>query len=199
MSPEHVHGESLDARADVWALAVVAFETLTGTLPFAAETTHETLRRIAMFESVRVRTVRPDATPALEAFFARAFARRIEDRFQTADELARAFADALAPPPIVVPRKRNRIRVAAIATLCALVVGAVAMLAMHSSSDAPARVASAPVHHIEPVVPAIVAPEAVPRAPQIAPREEVPAEPARKPVTNELRPQKPNVDPSSIF
>jgi len=199
MSPEHVQGDPLDARADVWSLAVVAFESLTDTLPFAADTTPATLRRIAMFESTPVRTLRPDATPAVEAFFARAFARRIEDRFQTAEELARAFAEALAPRPASrASPSRNRVRAAAVAGACAFAVGAIALLvARGSSPDVPASVAEA--RQAEPIASAIPSPQPS-SVPQIVPLEETPAAVPPKPqVTKETQRPKPYVDPSSIF
>lgn len=196
MSPEHVHGDPLDARADVWSLAVVAFEVLTGELPFAADTTPATLKRIAMFESTPIRKLRRDATPAVEAFFARAFARRIEDRFQTAEELARAFAKALAPPAIAAP-KRDRKRLAAMAAVTAIAIGAGAMFVARSpSSPAPARAQ----HEAKPVAPVVRAPpvetKALEPAPPPLPTPSVQLPKAKPPATT--RP-KPEIDPSSIF
>jgi serine/threonine protein kinase len=89
MSPEHVMGDAIDARADVWSLAVVAFELVTGTSPFGADSVDATLRKIIAFDPA-------PAPEKLAAFFRRAFARDIDARFQNAQELARAFAVAVA-------------------------------------------------------------------------------------------------------
>jgi serine/threonine-protein kinase len=194
MSPEHVHGDPLDARADVWSLAVLAFEVLTGELPFAADTTAATLRRIAMFESTSIRSIRKDATPSLEAFFAHAFARRIEDRFQTAEELACAFAAALAPPPVIAP-KRDRKRWLAIAALGSIAIGGGAVLvARPSSSNVPAHVAETPIHEAAPVTPA---PPPAETKQLEAPQPPAPVQSKAKPALS--KPAKPVVDPSSIF
>jgi serine/threonine-protein kinase len=204
MSPEHALGDPLDARADVWSLAVVAFEALTGALPFAGETIAATLGRITSIEPTPLRDVFAGATPALEAFFARAFANNIDDRFQNATELARAFSAAVAPRP---PRgvRRHRLRFAAIAAACSATLSAGAMLVARSSSSNVAPVGEARV-----LAATIVAPT---QAPPVETRLETPpptsptptrtptppptSKPAStaKPVTK----AKPIVDPSSIF
>jgi serine/threonine-protein kinase len=205
MSPESALGETLDARADTWSLAVVAYEALTGVLPFEAPTTESMLRRIADVEPTPLGEVFARTTPSLEAFFARAFAPRIEDRFQTASELASAFASAVATRSVPAPRaprfslgaviRRDRARFVAIAAVCAAAIGAGAMLALHSSSSSVTPVAQThapapPVSYVASV-----------RAPPVATQIETPAppplmQPKAKPIVAK---PKPNVDPSSIF
>lgn len=95
MSPEQARGGSVDRRTDVWALGVVAWETLTGKRLFRRETEMETLFAVASDE------VPPPSrhAPELEAFDAavlRCLQRDPEARFQTARELGRALTSAAA-------------------------------------------------------------------------------------------------------
>jgi serine/threonine protein kinase len=95
MSPEQALGlSSLDQRCDVWALAVVAYESLTGALPYDADPPEKWLEEVQSGAYARLLDRRPDLPHALEAFFERAFAPRIEDRFRTAAALADAFERA---------------------------------------------------------------------------------------------------------
>ncbi len=189
MSPEHSLGDPLDARADVWSLAVVAFEALTGVAPFAAETTEATLRRITSVEPTPLRDVFAGATPPLDAFFARAFSKRIEDRFRTAAELASAFARAVAPRS---PHHRHRrLRVAAIAAVGSAVVCAGAILLLSRSSSNVPLVAEARVvatSHVASV-----------QSPPAETSLESPRPPPRPKAKTVVTKTKPNVDPSSIF
>jgi eukaryotic-like serine/threonine-protein kinase len=103
MSPEQARGlPSLDHRCDLWALAVSAYEALTGEVPFEGQTLSDMFIQICAFRWVPIRQRRPDLSPAIEAFFARAFAPDLAARFASADELADAFAAAaaMAPPSV---------------------------------------------------------------------------------------------------
>ena len=92
MSPEQARGlDSLDYRCDLWALSVVAYEALAKKIPFEGETVEDIFLSICTFRVVPVLARRPDLPPAIEAFFARAFAPKLEDRFNTAMELSDAF------------------------------------------------------------------------------------------------------------
>jgi serine/threonine-protein kinase len=113
MSPEQAMAESPDQRTDVWSLAVVAFEALAGVAPFFAKDADESILRICNFQATPLRKVMPEASEELENVFKRAFASRIEDRFQSATSFAGTLAAALPtpsrrladtpPPPLEAP------------------------------------------------------------------------------------------------
>lgn len=109
MSPEQARGKPIDHRADVWALAVIAYHMLTGEFPFDGDSGEELFARLCRIEPTPIRARLPDAPAILHDFFARAFANRVEDRFQSAISLAGAFEQleplaagaklSLPPPP----------------------------------------------------------------------------------------------------
>ncbi len=100
MSPEQARGLStLDHRCDLWALAVVAYEALTGALPYDGETTADLLVNVCSAEPLPIAHFRPDLPVELDELFSRAFAAQVSDRFQDATSLAAAFA-AIADPAI---------------------------------------------------------------------------------------------------
>ncbi len=97
LSPEQARGEAwLDARCDLWALATIAYEALTNELPVSGCTPDELYKSAWMGATVPIRQRRPDLPRAIEAFFERAFAQDINERFATAQELFRGFDDACA-------------------------------------------------------------------------------------------------------
>jgi serine/threonine-protein kinase len=98
MSPEQAMAESPDQRADVWSLAVVAFEALAGVAPFFANDADETILRICNFQATPLRKVMPEASEELEGIFKRAFSSRMDERFQSAIAFAGALAAALPAP-----------------------------------------------------------------------------------------------------
>ncbi len=98
MSPEHARGMPVDARCDVWALSVLAYELLSGTLPFDAPTLEDTFLRICTFDVTPIRA-HVDVSPAVEAFFVKAFSKLIDARFQTPYELALHLGRALEATP----------------------------------------------------------------------------------------------------
>lgn len=93
MSPEQALGlDTIDHRCDVWALAVLIYEALTKRLPFEGESIQDVLIGIGIGRLTPIREHRPDLPEAIDAFYAKAFAEKIDDRFATATELATAFA-----------------------------------------------------------------------------------------------------------
>jgi serine/threonine-protein kinase len=98
MSPEQAFGGKIDARCDLWSLATLAYETLTGELPMPGFNVEELMASLQERRIVPVHERDPSLPAGLAAFFQRAFAPEIEVRFASASELARAFGQALLPP-----------------------------------------------------------------------------------------------------
>jgi serine/threonine-protein kinase len=87
---------TIDHRADLWALSVIAFECLTGRFPFEAPTMLELLGRITADAPPVPSVIVPDLPPEVDGWWARAVSRSIDARFQSARELALAFGGALS-------------------------------------------------------------------------------------------------------
>jgi serine/threonine protein kinase len=101
MSPEQLAGEEVDARSDTYSLALVAFNMLTGDLPFPSVST-ATLARMRLTERPRALA---DAAPDVpwpddvQAVMNRALERKPEARFASTREFARALHAAIAMMP----------------------------------------------------------------------------------------------------
>jgi len=104
MAPEQVRGDALDARADLYAAAMVFYEMLCGATPFDTPDRDEMAVRTAQIEDAPppVSTTLPGLPPALDVVLARALAKDARHRFPTAVELGDALCEALgvAPGPI---------------------------------------------------------------------------------------------------
>ncbi len=95
MSPEQAQGsKQLDGRTDLWALGAIAFECLTGALPFDGEALGELIVKICTTSPPVPSTLAP-LPPAFDAWFAKALARDRTERFQTAKELSDGLRVAL--------------------------------------------------------------------------------------------------------
>jgi CheY-like chemotaxis protein len=92
MSPEQLRSARPDARCDVWALGVIAYRLLTGEMPFAGATLADLIVGICTDPFPPATERAPELPAAADAFFERALAKDPAQRFQTARELASAFA-----------------------------------------------------------------------------------------------------------
>src|SRR5581483_201007 len=94
MSPEQAWGKAIDRRSDIFALASVLFEMLTGRQLFTGDS------EISILEQVREARVEPpskfndEVTPEIDRIVVKALAKEPENRYQTAAEMARDL-DAL--------------------------------------------------------------------------------------------------------
>jgi len=95
MSPEQTKGEPVDARSDLWSVAVVAYLMLTGSQPFGGKHIGQVIAAICTGDAQPPSRLVPDLPPELDVFFARALARSAADRFASAAALVDAFSAAI--------------------------------------------------------------------------------------------------------
>ena len=96
VAPEQIAGGRVDGRADVYSLACVAFETLTGVPPFGRETRLATMFAHANDPRPRASRARAGLGPSVDRVLARALAVDPARRHQTATEFADELERALA-------------------------------------------------------------------------------------------------------
>jgi formylglycine-generating enzyme required for sulfatase activity/tRNA A-37 threonylcarbamoyl transferase component Bud32/dienelactone hydrolase len=96
MAPEQAAGDRVDARADIWALGVIAYELLAGRLPFQGVHAAGLLHAIQYDTPIDVKTLRPDVPAPLRAAVKQALEKRPADRLQTADAFAAALGASRA-------------------------------------------------------------------------------------------------------
>ena len=103
MSPEQATGRKLvDARTDIWALSVIAFECITGSRPFDDENLGSLLLQICS-EAAPVPSSRAVVPEGFDQWFARGTSKNPEERFasarEAAAELSRIALGAAGPRP----------------------------------------------------------------------------------------------------
>jgi serine/threonine protein kinase len=107
MSPEVARGQPPDCRSDVYALAVMVFEMLTGSRPYAANSTAELLRATVEAPVPAARDRCAEVPRGLDAALYRGFAKNPAHRYQTVLELLWALAPVLDVKPRRLPRRRR--------------------------------------------------------------------------------------------
>lgn len=88
MSPEQVLNLPIDGRSDIYSLGVVLYQLVTGKLPLNIRTPESAVYAHQYESIVAPRMVHAGVPPAIEAVIIRALARRPENRYQSAEELA---------------------------------------------------------------------------------------------------------------
>jgi hypothetical protein len=96
MSPEQATGEPIDHRADLFSLGSVLYTMTSGRPPFRAPTTLAVLKRVAEDTPRPIPEIIPEVPPWLCDMIARLHAKKPEDRFATARDVADLLARCLA-------------------------------------------------------------------------------------------------------
>jgi len=192
MSPELVKGDTLDARSDQYSLGVIAWQALTGALPFRADSPITLLSNIA-FESPELGGV----PAAVVKTFERVFSKSPGDRFASASEFAAALESPGLRHGVVVPEaeigssraipreeKRSLVPwvIAAVVVTALVIAGAILITRPRAIPPQPAalpQVVPAPV--VAPPPPPVV--KAKPRVAKKAPaKDTTPEAPKLKPI-----------------
>jgi serine/threonine protein kinase len=104
IAPERLdHTKEEDARADVYALACVLYEALTGQPPFVGTTTAHLIAAHLNAPPPRASTTQPGVPPAVDAVIATGMAKNPEHRYATTIQLANAARGAITAPAYLPP------------------------------------------------------------------------------------------------
>lgn len=98
MSPEQAMGEPSDARSDVYALGIMAYELVTGTVPFPGDDIFSIMSAQLKQPPKRLTEIIPSLPETAEAIILRALEKKPGNRFQTMTEFHEALASMTVQP-----------------------------------------------------------------------------------------------------
>ena len=98
MAPEMVQGGTIDHRVDIYELGIVLFHMLSGHVPFTGDTPLAIAVKHLQEPLPRLHDTNPSIPSAVDTVIQKATAKRPEDRFMSALDLASAFRSAITTP-----------------------------------------------------------------------------------------------------
>jgi serine/threonine protein kinase len=130
MSPEQLEARAVDARTDIFSLGVILYEATTGRRPFSGNSPLSVIAAILTSDPAPVRSLRPELPEALERIIATALEKNPDQRWQTAQDVARQLqwltdtSSSASRPPVHRPLPFMRTIAIVSAVLLAAVAGA---------------------------------------------------------------------------
>ena len=88
MSPEQVRGVKLDGRSDIFSTGCILYEILAGARPFVAESATSILYQIVNEPTPQILRNSPELPQEIEAILSKALAKKPDDRYRSAGEMA---------------------------------------------------------------------------------------------------------------
>lgn len=105
MSPEQVQGDKeLDGRSDIYSLGIILYQMLTGQLPYQSDTPAKTMMMHILDPVPRALQVKPNLPPGCEEIISIALAKKPEERYSIASEMATLLETAVKGEPFPTQR-----------------------------------------------------------------------------------------------
>ncbi len=95
-APEQIQEGEIDARVDIYSLAIVLYELLTGKLPFRGETAFDFLMARLTDPPMPLLEANPNVSPIFVPILNQALAQEPDDRYQRMDQFSEALREAQA-------------------------------------------------------------------------------------------------------
>ena len=146
MAPEQVVADpTIDQRADLYSVGVMAYEMLTGTQLFGSRSPQAMMAAHTMERPEPLEKQRPSVPPALSSLIMRSLEKQASDRPQSADEMLHVLDSLATPgsgstPTIVVPQptapsdRARRTRIAGVAAAVLVAIIAVGVVVQRGRS-----------------------------------------------------------------
>lgn len=96
MAPEMLRGELVDHRVDLYALGIIAYQLLSGQLPFQGETPYAIIAGHLQGQPPVLHQINPDIPPSVDSVVQQALAKNREDRYSSGQAMIQALSAVLA-------------------------------------------------------------------------------------------------------